>query len=1102
MLVLVFFCVIFTPKFRSETYLNKILEPKARNQIEDIMSKRKNISQVFILYFSFIALASAIIIGIAWFTREIYLFREQTQMIRQQYIDSQKNIVRNEVNTAIKIIEDQQRNAEISLLNHIEQRSKEAYIIAEYIYKNNRASQSTDEIRRMILQALQPLNEKMKANYFIINNNGNAELLPENSVMQGKILNDFPDSIAQQINQIAYKKVAFINWFPYRLNNDTTFREKKAHLRYFAPLNWYIGYGSYTSTNIASLQENLLSRLQKITFGNDNYLFINTFDPTQLISNGSRVVPIKQSWTITDSVGIQIIESEIANANNSDGSFIYHHLYDSNAESKITFIKAYPEWKWLIGATISLANMEEIIESEYAGTLKSVKKQLILITIFLVAMLMVIFAMSVFLRKRMKKNFHIFARFFEKAVDASEKIDVSRLNFSEFQELALTANKMLDKNRQAKHKLEYERSRLRYLVDSIPDMIFFKNHEGRYLGCNKAFEAFIGKKEADIIGQTPEKLFDDGSGEFYGKMDEQVLTQRQPQEFETWLTFPNQQQRLFYVVKTLYYDKNKNVLGIIGLCHDITEFRENEIKLKSAKEKAEESDKLKSAFLANMSHEIRSPLNAIIGFSRLLLNPQVQEQQKNEYVEHIYNSGNSLLHLINDIIDIAKIEAGQIQVKKDECPVNKILNELKATYETQKIARNKPQIELRVIKAENDKDFTIFSDPFRLQQILANLIGNALKFTKEGYIEFGYSITGKRTIQFYVKDTGIGISKDKQAVIFERFGQATDQRIDNREGTGLGLAISKNLVELLGGEMWVESEIDQGSTFYFTLPYQRITQPLQKQDEQTAETIDWNGLSFLVAEDNTLNQRLINDTLKVYQQNITIEIVENGEKAIEVLKTKTFDLIIMDLRMPGLDGFETTKHIRNKLAEPQKNIPILGLSAHAMKEEKAHCLSVGMNEYLTKPFVPQDLYNKINQLVTKGQHKEKTEKTSLKAKKQAAQKKDQIDFFEFSLLKKIYQDNQEKISSILGICLVEIPQQVEQMQTDFDAKNWKAVADIAHSLRTSFHYLGLRELMPIAKLIEKNARTGGGDNKDFIAEMIAEIKTIWIDVSKKLESLR
>jgi signal transduction histidine kinase len=261
--------------------------------------------------------------------------------------------------------------------------------------------------------------------------------------------------------------------------------------------------------------------------------------------------------------------------------------------------------------------------------------------------------------------------------------------------------------------------------------------------------------------------------------------------------------------------------------HRTQELEETNNQLFIAKEKAEESDRLKSAFLSNMSHEIRTPMNAILGFSYLLKDTEIDSKTKIEYLEIIQNKGNLLLNIIDDIIDISKVEAGEMRISKGVCKLNQTMDELYATfYRLMEITKKEP-LELKLNKPEKDENVMISTDPFRLKQVLSNLLDNAIKFTRAGFVEFGYKITleqGEKRIYFFVSDSGIGISPENMGLIFNRFRQVEDSHTRKFSGTGLGLSISQKLVELLGGKLEVDSKINQGSTFFFSIPYERIVQ--------------------------------------------------------------------------------------------------------------------------------------------------------------------------------------------------------------------------------------------------------------------------------------
>ncbi len=384
--------------------------------------------------------------------------------------------------------------------------------------------------------------------------------------------------------------------------------------------------------------------------------------------------------------------------------------------------------------------------------------------------------------------------------------------------------------------------------------------------------------------------------------------------------------------------------------------------LLAAKVKAEESDRLKSAFLANMSHEIRTPMNAIVGFTGLLEDPEIGNPEKKDIIYHINFNCNTLLHLIDDIIDISKIEAGQLNINKESCDLNRILNELNDTFNEHKHSIQKSNIDI-ALKLEDNSNLTIYTDPIRLQQVLTNLIDNALKYTERGSIEFGYKLKNYpegNLIEFFVKDTGIGLSEDQQAIIFSRFTKIEANKKKIYRGAGLGLAISKNIIDLLGGKIWVNSEINKGSTFCFTIPYitEETNTDFLKVKRIKYDGYEWPDKTILIAEDEESNylyfkMLLSNSKAKVMHAN-------TGKKVIELFRNNTIDLILMDIKMPDIDGIEATKIIKKE----NKDIPIIAITAFAMEDDEQLCKAAGCNEYMQKPIQKNDLFKVINKFLS------------------------------------------------------------------------------------------------------------------------------------------
>jgi signal transduction histidine kinase len=396
---------------------------------------------------------------------------------------------------------------------------------------------------------------------------------------------------------------------------------------------------------------------------------------------------------------------------------------------------------------------------------------------------------------------------------------------------------------------------------------------------------------------------------------------------------------------------------------------ERTVDLMAAKEKAEESDRLKTAFLANFSHEIRTPMNAIMGFSQLLSQKERSEEERKEFVELIITNSHHLLNMINDIIDISKIEAGETALELSPCNVNLIMEEITSQYKEQKILLYKSNIKLIVHPDIIHTELTVQSDTIKLRQVLINLLENALEFTDSGFIEMGFTtklMGGKDFLVVYVKDTGIGIEPEDQHFIFDRFRKVENKGADKLyRGAGLGLAISKRLVELLGGKIWVESVPGSGSIFYFTLPYvppvyiSASENPNSTPHTYASLSFNWDNKRILVAEDEPSNYKYLE---KIFQNtNIKLLWAKNGLEAYEMVEEHSdINLILMDIRMPVMDGYEAIRKIRNL----DHRIPIIAQTAYALENEKEKIMKAGCNDLIAKPFEDYDLFTLIDKYLS------------------------------------------------------------------------------------------------------------------------------------------
>lgn len=427
-------------------------------------------------------------------------------------------------------------------------------------------------------------------------------------------------------------------------------------------------------------------------------------------------------------------------------------------------------------------------------------------------------------------------------------------------------------------------------------------------------------------------------------------------ELEVELTFTGDRQ--WYLCRLSCVETDEELANIILAFQNIQAQKEREEALIEAKDIAESQESIKGRFLANMSHEIRTPMNSIIGFSELMYRSNDKEEQS-MYLDIIKSSGQFLLNIINDVIDISKIESGLLDIKVQRVDINELLNELSEIYSTDsrfhsdkvKIITHQP------LKIGSD---LILTDKTRLRQVLSNLMDNAVKFTHSGQIELGYDLVNSNAskpsqIQFYVKDSGIGIPQNQQQLIFDRFHQIREG--DVATGSGLGLSIVQALVNKLGGEIKLESEDGKGSKFSFKIPYiQRVANPLiNAQQVEDVAVPELKGHHILVAEDVDANFKFVSASLR--SSHVKLTWVKNGKEAVEaVIKNNNFDLILMDLRMPVMDGYKASEQI--KIIQPK--IPIIGLSDGSNAGEMEKALEAGCDDYLSKPITIHKFYKKLN----------------------------------------------------------------------------------------------------------------------------------------------
>ncbi len=413
------------------------------------------------------------------------------------------------------------------------------------------------------------------------------------------------------------------------------------------------------------------------------------------------------------------------------------------------------------------------------------------------------------------------------------------------------------------------------------------------------------------------------------------------------------------IISSLAGNPVENDNPLILSLKDITRQDKARRDLVRLKEKAEESEKLKNFLLTNISHEIRTPMNSIIGFSELLNIGNLAFDKRLEYVRTIKNQGLLILRMLDDMVEFTRMETGKVTIRKSPCNIDLLINEILSVFNQFKHYENKGHLEIKV-KYPDHRGLVVFTDPGRLQQLISNLISNSIKYTEKGWIELGYQFTADQKIEFFVKDTGIGISRDLQKKLFGKTGEE-DQNSGKTEGPGLGLTIAKNLIKLMGGKIWVESELGQGSTFSFTIPFEEVPETyhlMAPEEEFVIPSYTWKDKVILVVEDDEVNFKFIEAVL----QDTSAQVLHasDGLQAVELCKTiNKIDVVLMDIRLPGIDGYEATRQIR----QFNRNLPIIAQTAFMLENELEKCKQAGCNELITKPIEIKELFEKVDQFL-------------------------------------------------------------------------------------------------------------------------------------------
>ena len=637
--------------------------------------------------------------------------------------------------------------------------------------------------------------------------------------------------------------------------------------------------------------------------------------------------------------------------------------------------------------------------------------------------------------------------------------------------------------------LEEQKKFIQQVLDSSPNLIYVKDGNGNYLLVNQSFADIFNTTKEKVINSLPGKSgvhFDDD--ELTLSMDKEVVSFQKTIEFEETLTLKNEEPKIFITTKIPIPGKDDKI-NVLCISVDVTAIKNNEKELIKAQ-------RAKEQFLANMSHEIRTPINGIVGMISLLQSTTLNgEQQK--YIDSIQSSSQHLKGIISEILDFSLIESGKINIESANFRPEQLFNELAYTFT--KIITEKG------LKFDYSFDKRIpgilKGDPVRLNQIVSNLLNNALKFTANGYIEMKFLFdgvkNGEQILKIKVSDSGIGISKEKQETIFESFKQADESISRKYGGTGLGLAICKQLAEIQGGSVSLKSALKKGAEFTVIIPYQLGTEEDvlgidgSSNNAVHLEQHDFQGLKVLMAEDNEINTFYAKTVLKKF--NCDVDVAENGKIALQKLSENNYQIVLMDLQMPEMDGYQATNKIRNEFPHPKNSIPIIAITANALKGEREKCLDAGMNDYISKPFEPSLLKNILSKYLNieastteSGDNVESSLPISNK-------------LVDLSYLKKISDGDKSFIKEMIETFIKNAPEDIMKLKALMKRSNWDEIAQLAHKIKPALKFMGIKAASEHILEIEENTKMK--TNLEKVPGLILQLEKEITEGKKELEQI-
>ncbi|MFT5889055.1 MAG: signal transduction histidine kinase/ActR/RegA family two-component response regulator [Zhongshania sp.] len=923
------------------------------------MRTKRSLVQIYLLSLIALSAIPLAVLGYIWIAKEYDRFSLQSEAWRDNYIESRRELLRREVDKSTEYLEFKRSQLNRQLYNDLRQQIDVGIALMESTRKEFTGETKAQQLDRLraTMGSLSFLNNK--GFFFLFDGRGRPLLAP----MQAKIdkrmiaradLAAFAQQIRSSVNG---KSDEFVEYRFSDPDNPALTERNVSSVYYYRPLDVYLGASVYLRDEVARLQQEVLERIGTLP-AEANNVMVFVVD-----TNGKQLV---NTYT-PDSVG-NTMPYVMAASNNVGGidNSLYTELNWADRDGKgkpvISYIRRFEPWGWVLGSGVFLDEFNAKLVDERKALQLRIEEHIRFIVLIAIALMVFSMISARWLAKRSAGGFAIFQQFFADASKRSTVIDVDRLPFAEFQQLAEYANFMVEKRTQTERALKLSERRFQLALDAAQNHLWDLDLVTGYVTVDDGFFRMLGY-------DSPSKPYPVGAFKYLAYADDMQiiasavdswmgLASGNSLEFRVKDKFGNYRW-IFSRGDVVENDQNDQPIRAMGIMTDVTERKRTEQDLVNARIAAEDALHAKSQFLSSVSHELRTPLNGVLGYAQLLQREKSLSSGSQEYLRGIESCGKHLLTLINDVLDLAKIESGNIDIVYRPNSLEEIIDSVSDIVGHRTEAKGLDFI----VELAANVPRQVQVDEVKIRQVLVNLLDNAVKFTNLGKIELKVGLSpDKQQLLFAVNDSGIGIPDAKLRDVFEPFRQVNPQ---DGKGTGLGLSICRRLVEAMGGRLNVRSEFGKGTCFYFDTPLLAVSAEFIEENVTAESVIQQVSLItgrgrnpvIIIADDVAVNRQVLLGMLEDVSNDIREAV--NGQEVIDLLKERPAQLVLMDLRMPIMDGMEATRIIKQELK--MNDVAIIMASATTDEDMIAEALRVGCDGFLPKPIGYEDLLKVVAQ---------------------------------------------------------------------------------------------------------------------------------------------